>query len=551
MSENQAATDVPVLIIGAGPTGLMMASELTRLGVRCRIIDKTAEISPLSRALAIHARTLEIFENIGIADQFVSAGVKAHGASFYASGKRIAHLSFDNIESRYNFALMLPQDETESLLARHLENLGVKVERSTELAGLTHDAGRVTATLRLPVGRSEQCTCEYLIGCDGAHSLVRSSLNLPFEGLEYEETFALADVMVNSSLPDDELSGFASEKGLLFFFPITHGRYRLIADAGPAAAAHGDLTLADLQAIVDEHCGNDVRLHDPNWMTYFRIHRRQAASYRVGRVFLAGDAAHIHSPAGGQGMNTGLQDAYNLAWKLALTIKGAVQPAVLDSYSAERHAVGRRVLKSTDAMTRVMVLRNPVAIGIRNRLAAFLSSTEMFRSLMPRTMAELTVNYRGSAIVAEHHEGIFSSLAAFSGGPRAGDRAPDADGLAIGGRQALRFFDLLRGGDHKLLLFAGANADQSEFANLVPIANQITAKFSRNVMTYLVLPANSPATVPGWDGQVILDRGGALHRSYHAVTSCAYVIRPDGYIGYHSFPASTMHLAEYLSRIFV
>jgi 2-polyprenyl-6-methoxyphenol hydroxylase-like FAD-dependent oxidoreductase len=549
MTDPQTA-DVPVLVIGAGPTGLMMASELARYGIRCRIVDKAPEISPLSRALAIHARTLEIFENIGIADQFVSAGVKAHGASIYAGGKRIVHLSFDAIESRYNFALMLPQDQTESLLTHHLENLGVKIDRSTELVGFTQDSDRVTATLRLPDGRTEPCRAAYLIGCDGAHSVVRHSLNLPFEGLEYEETFALADLMVDSAFPDDEISGFASEKGLLFFFPISHGRFRLIADVSPAGS-HREPTLAELQTIVDEHCGNDVRLHDPKWMAYFKIHRRQSTSYRVGHVFLAGDAAHIHSPAGGQGMNTGLQDAYNLAWKLALTLKGIVRPAVLDSYSAERHAVGRSVLKSTDAMTRFMVVRNPVAVGIRNHIAAFLSSTEMFRSLVPRTMAELTVNYRGSTIVAEHHEGIFQTITAFGGGPRAGDRAPDANGLTLGDRQSQRLFDLMRSDDHKLLLFAGPHADQSELANLVSIANQISAMFARNVVSYLVLPANLPASVPGWDGHVIIDNEMAMHHAYHAVNSCSYLIRPDGYVGFRSFPAGAKHLIEFLKGIFV
>ena len=547
MSDFQTA-EVPVLVVGAGPTGLMMASELARHGIRCRIIDKTPEISPLSKALAIHARTLEIFENIGIADQFVAVGVKAHGASFYASGKRIAHLSFDHIESRYNFALMLPQHDTESLLARHLENFGVTIDRSIELIDFTQDADGVTASLRLPDGHTETCRSEYLIGCDGAHSVVRHSLNLPFEGLEYEESFALADTMVNSSLPDDEISGFASEKGVLFFFPITGGRYRLIADVN-TAAAHGEPTLAELQAIVDEHCGSDVRLHDPKWMTYFKIHRRQATSYRVKRVFLAGDAAHIHSPAGGQGMNTGLQDAYNLAWKLALTLKGVVRPAVLDSYSAERHAVGRSVLKSTDAMTRFMVLRNPVAIGIRNRVVALLSSTEMFSNLMPRTTSELSVNYRGSAIVGEHHEGIFRAITALGSGPRAGDRAPDASGLTLGNRNSIRFFELLRGDDHKLLLFAGPHADQSELTHLASIANQINSKFSRNAVTYLVLPANLP-DAPDWNGQIIMDREEALHRAYHAAGSCAYVIRPDGYLGYRSLPADAQRLIEFLKAIF-
>jgi len=312
MSQQQAAIDVPVLVVGARPTGLMMASQLARHGIRCRVIDTAPHPTRLSKALAIHARTLEIFENIGIADRFVSSGVKAHGGSIYSGGKRIAHFLFDGLDSRYNYALMLPQDETEALIEKHLESFGLQVERSTELIGFTQDSQSVVATLRLANGREEPCRAEYLIGCDGAHSSVRHALKLAFEGAEYEENFALADVMVDSSMPNDEIVGFASEKGIVFFFPITNGRYRLITDV-QTTRPDRDPTLEELQSIVDDQCHIAARLHDPRWTAYFKIHRRQVASYRIGRAFLAGDAAHIHSPAGGQGMNTGLQDAYNLA----------------------------------------------------------------------------------------------------------------------------------------------------------------------------------------------------------------------------------------------
>jgi 2-polyprenyl-6-methoxyphenol hydroxylase-like FAD-dependent oxidoreductase len=290
----------------------MMASELARHGITCRVIDKASEISPLSKALAIHARTLEIFENIGIADGFVTGGVKAHGGSIYSNGKRLVHFLFNALDSRYKYALMLPQNETESLLNAHLESFGVKVERSTELTKITQDAEGITASLRRADGSEESCRAAYLVGCDGAHSTVRHTLNLAFEGVEYPDVFALADIMVDSTLPDDEIIGFANEKGIVFFFPIAKGRYRLMADV-PPPEPKGAPSVEELQAIVDEQCHIPARLHDPNWTAYFTIHRRQTVSYRVGRAFLAGDAAHIHSPAGGQGMNTGLQDAYNLA----------------------------------------------------------------------------------------------------------------------------------------------------------------------------------------------------------------------------------------------
>ncbi|MBV8454053.1 MAG: FAD-dependent monooxygenase, partial [Deltaproteobacteria bacterium] len=325
-------------------------------------------------------------------------------------------------------------------------------------------------------------------------------------------------------------------------------RYRMIADA--AAPGPGDPTIEELQKIVDEQCHIEAHLHDPNWTAYFKIHRRQAAAYQVGRAFLAGDAAHIHSPAGGQGMNTGLQDSYNLAWKLALTLQGRVKPAVLDSYTAERHAVGRQVLKTTDAMTRIMELRNPVAATVRNRLASALSSFEIFQSLMRRNMSEIGVNYRESPIVAEYHEGLFDTIAAFGGGPRAGDRAPDADGLLMPDGSTAHLFELLRGGNHKLFLFGAASSDTRHVANILSIARQVDKKYDRNVLIYLVSTGGT-VKIQGWDGGFIADRDGALHRAYHAVAPCAYLIRPDGYVGYRSFPAKTKHLMEFLGRIFI
>jgi len=306
-----------------------------------------------------------------------------------------------------------------------------------------------------------------------------------------------------------------------------------------------------LQKIVDEQCHIQARLHDPKWMAYFKVHRRQASAYRAGRAFLAGDAAHIHSPAGGQGMNTGLQDSYNLAWKLALTMKGLAKPALLDSYGTERHAVGRSVLKFTDTMTRVLELRNPVAAGIRNRLAVILSGSDMFRSLGARNMAEMEVNYRESPVVAEYHEGLFASIASFGGGPRAGDRALDAEGLRLRDGKSARLFELLRGDDHKLLLFGGARAGASQYAALASTAKKIADKYKDKVTTYIVAGGNEPDATAGWNGDAIIDSADTLHRAYHAVSSCAYIIRPDGYIAYRSFPADAARLMEYLGRIFV
>lgn len=550
MSEQKPMIDLPVLVIGAGPCGLMMASELARQGVRCRIIDKAPRPSEYSKALAIHARTLEIFEKLGIAERFVSAGVKAHGVRVYAERKCIAHVSFDELESRYNFVLMIPQDETERLLGEHLESLGLAVERSVELTGFTQDANAVTATLKRSDGSQERCRGEYIVGCDGAHSSVRHILNLGFEGAEYEESFALADIGIESNLPDDEITGFGGEKGLVFFFPITHGRYRLIADV-ESFKPGTEPTVEELQNIIDSQCHIATRLHDPKWTAYFKIHRRQANAYRVGRAFIAGDAAHIHSPAGGQGMNTGFQDAYNLAWKIALVMKGIALPALLDSYATERHAVGRQVLKVTDAMTRIMEFRNPVATSIRNRLAPILSGLPFFQQRARRTMAELGVNYRESPIVGEYHEGLFQSFAAFSGGPHAGDRVPDGDGLGTADGKTVRLYEMLRDDNHKLLLLGGAEAKSDDYRRLVSIGRQVADKYGNNLTSYIVTITGALPSNLAWDGRVIHDERGTLHRALSALSPCLYVIRPDGYVGYRSFPPELAPLMEFFARIFV
>ncbi len=548
MSSNPSAPETSVLVVGAGPTGLMMAAELARRGIQCRIIDKNAEPTRLSKALGIHARTLEIFENIGIADRFVAAGIKARGGSIYAGGKRIVHFLLDRIESRYNYALMLPQSDSEALLNSHLESFGTKVERSVELTGIAQDADAITAMLRMADGSEQRCRAQYVVGCDGAHSTLRHAIGVPFVGAEYEETFVLADIHADSTLPDDEISGFASENGLVFFFPITRGRFRVIADVPEPSSEQP--TLDEVQKIIDKNCHMPIRLHDPEWMSYFRIHRRQATSYRVGRAFLAGDSAHIHSPAGGQGMNTGIQDAYNLGWKLALFLKGLLKPAVLDSYAPERHAVGRQVLKATDAMTRVLELRNPIAIAIRDRIVSALASTEFFSAMARGGMSELDVNYRESPIVAEYHEGLFGSIAALGSGPRAGDRAPDAGGLRLADGKETRMHELIRGDAHKLFLLVPQASGSHDAPDLLSLAARVAEKYRDTVTTYLVGNGGGPAP-GGWSGPYVTDPSGELHRAYHAVASCAYLVRPDGYVSYRSFPPDPARLLEFLGKIFV
>ncbi len=392
-----------VLVAGAGPVGLMMAAELTRYGIRARVIDKAAEPTQTSKALVVWSRTMELLDRAGCGEAFLAAGMKARGGGMFSGRERLATLDVRSVDSPHPYALMIAQSETERLLTEHLARLGVTVERQVELAGFTQDDGGVQATLRRPDGTSEAVAADWLIGCDGAHSTVRHGLNYPFVGETLESDWILADVHLHGpEVVSDEIRIYWHADGVLAFFPITPGRFRMIADLGetpPEAPRRPDPTLDDVQAVIDRRGPGDVRATDAIWLSAFRINERKVTSYRGGRVFLAGDAAHIHSPAGGQGMNTGMQDAANLAWKLALVLRGEGRDGpLLDSYSAERSAVGDLVLRNAGVMTRVALLRNPIVQSIRNFVVSHVTRLSPVQQRMAEQITELDIAYPGSPL---------------------------------------------------------------------------------------------------------------------------------------------------------
>jgi 2-polyprenyl-6-methoxyphenol hydroxylase-like FAD-dependent oxidoreductase len=306
MSERSKA-----LIVGAGPTGLVMAHELARDGIQCRLIDKAPRRAMQSRAIAIHSRTVETFELMGLADAFLSAGHRITGVNVYGESGRIAHAEFGMLDTRYPFVLGVPQDETERILEERVARLGVRVERNTELISLAQRESSVSVRLRT-AGQVEEVETDWLVGCDGAHSTVREQLGISFSGSTYPEHFVLADVKVAGDVDHAEAQVWLHREGALAFFPLPEDRWRLIIINSPPDW-HDEPGLAQCQTLVNERGLDRLRLGDPRWTAVFRIHRREAARFRNDRVFLLGDAAHIHSPVGGQGMNMGIQDAFNLA----------------------------------------------------------------------------------------------------------------------------------------------------------------------------------------------------------------------------------------------
>ena len=408
-----------VLIAGAGPVGLTLANELARQGVSVRIVDRTAARTDKSKALVLWSRSLELFDDAGYVADFLPAGFAAHGAQISTGREIIANVSLGSIDSRFPYALMIPQSETERVLEENLAKRNVTVERTVELTGFSEDANGVQATLRKASGESETVRADWLVGCDGAHSTVRHGLGFSFEGSTLESHWALADGHVTGLEPKDRLHIYWHRDGILAFFPIVGDRWRVIADLGPATGdeKHPDPTLDEINALMALRGSPAIVMKDPFWLAAFRINERKVKDYRKGRVFLAGDAAHIHSPAGGQGMNTGMQVAFNRAWKLAMVIGGTAKPTLLDSYSPERSAVGEIVLRNAGRLTEAATLRNPIAQGLRNTIVKFAAGFPALQHRIANQLSEMDIAYPDSPLSASGNYSVE--------GPAAGARWPD------------------------------------------------------------------------------------------------------------------------------
>ncbi|MFU8875371.1 FAD-dependent monooxygenase [Micromonospora sp. SL4-19] len=512
---------VEVLVIGAGPTGLAMAAQLAALGVRVRVVDRALDRAHESRALAIQPRTLEVLAGLGVTDQLVAEGNRAVRICLHAHNRQQAVPLFDLglQDTPYPYLLMLSQAETERILGERLAAAGVPVERGVELAGLDRTGDAPVATLRHRDGRDEQLPTRFVVGCDGAHSTVRQLTGIGFEGGTYPQTFVLADLEVDG-VDSDAAHAFLAGQGMLLLFPLGHpATWRLLAmrpstDQTPPGVP---LTLDEVQNLADNYTGATLRLHHPVWMTNFRLHHRAATRYRSGPVFLAGDAAHIHSPVGAQGMNSGIQDAVNLSWKISQALRGNTDPALLDSYEAERAPVGRMVLRFTDRAFTAATSTSPLARFTRTRIAPVLMPAVLtprrVRATAFRTMAQLNIGYRHSPLSAQ-------GPAAPRTGPRAGDRLPDAPASGT------TLHELTAPPGWHLLLCGPPAAWPPG-----PIARLTRA---RQVTVHRLTSA---------------DDGPALHRLGLAPGMAGLcLVRPDGHIGYRSGGGDLTGLAVYLRR---
>lgn len=514
-----------VLIVGAGPVGLSAGLALARAGVDIRIIDKLSAPANQSRAAIVQARTLEHFQRLGIVEDFLAAGVKVHGAAIYGPGNALlVRPSFDHLPSPYPFVIGLEQFKTESLLTARLKEAGVEIERGVELIGFEDAGSHVSARTRTAEGAEITADYAYLIGTDGGHSTVRTGLGLTLEGETLDTTWITADVKIRWDRDPGEMIAYLSEDGIAFIAAMNDDRWRVIVTHTKMTREEAEkATLEDVQEIVTERVKMDIALYDPVWISAFGINSRMAPTMNRGRVFLAGDAAHVHSPVGGQGMNTGIQDALNLAWKLAMVLKGTARPELLESYNAERHANARRLLTRIDTATKIVSLRQPVVIGVRNRLIQFLGHMGITR-VMPQVIAMLDVEYPDSPAVSESHRSWLRR------GPRAGERAPDAPGLLVDGSdEPQHLFALWRGDDrHQLLVFGQIKDEQIPASPLYSIIR--------------IVQEGTPSH------GVAVDPDGSAHEAYSAAEGAWYLVRPDGIIAFRSDEPDAVALSQYLAK---
>jgi 2-polyprenyl-6-methoxyphenol hydroxylase-like FAD-dependent oxidoreductase len=498
----------------------MLANPLGRQGVRASIIDRHAGPALQTRALGVQARTLEIYAHLGIAERAIELGRRATGADLWADGRRTARVPLGDIGrdlSPYPYLLILGQDDNERLLGETLRHWGMAVQWNTELVGLTQEADRVVARLRQPDGTVEEVTAAWVAGCDGAQSAVRKLNGIEFQGAPYEHVFFVADTQVTGPMVPDELNVYLWRSGFHLFFPMRGADHWRIVGILPATLrGRDDVTLDDVIPSIRQEAGPGLSILECTWFSTYRIHHRRAARFRDRRCFLLGDAAHIHSPVGAQGMNTGLQDAYNLGWKLALVVSGRAGGALLGSYEDERIPVARRLLSTTDRAFSLVVSDGVLAGLFRTRVLARVAALAMgFRRIQEvafRTISQIGICYPDSPL-SETLSGLPQ------GAPRAGDRFPWLRLVISAGGPAEDLF---------------AKLDDTRFTLVVIGQPAPTVPGSGELLRTLVVPAD-----PANDRE--LARARIPRQAF-------YLLRPDGYVGLAGTRVDAATLAGYLSQ---
>jgi 2-polyprenyl-6-methoxyphenol hydroxylase-like FAD-dependent oxidoreductase len=524
-----------VLIAGAGPVGLALALELQRFGIRLRIVEKKAERSTTSKALGLQPRLSEVFEILGIVGKFFARGFAGVRALNLRSGTEkllTIVLQFSpNLAGREAFQprlIMIPQSVTEEILEATLAERGHLVERRRTLIGFSQDRDAVSAVIREESGAEETIRAKFLVSCEGAHSLVRKQAGFTFTGSTFPLRTLLADVTIDWDLPDNEVHAWFHREGSFAALPFGGQKWRLIAEcAEDPREASLEVTLEQMQDLMIQRTGQqDVRVRDPLWLSDFRINARMVDRFRAGRVFVAGDAAHIHSPAGGQGIATGIQDAANLAWKLAAILREGAPDSLLDTYDEERKPIAREVLQRTSAVTAIIFALNPIAGFVRERLLVPIMRRPFVQRRMFAKLSQLEMNYRGRSLSAQLDR-MFSRVRV-----RAGDRTPDVVFEKAGEKESL--FRLIGRCGMIALLGSGEHAEE--------IAGKLAAL---HIPAFIVSPNGADVAA----AENLKDLYGDFARLYGAQGPFLYLIRPDGHVGLFQRRMEPRSLAAYLKAI--
>ena len=523
-----SVSNTEVLIVGAGPTGLMMACQLAINNISFRIIDKTPDHTAQSRALVIQARSVEIFDQMGIAEKAVQKGQVAKAIGAFFNGKKVLRVTVNDMGNgltRFPYLLMLEQSHTERILIEFLKERGHEVERKTELKTITQTAGEVIAEAELD-GSKETIKTKYLIGADGAHSMVREQLKIPFGGKTYQESLFVLDCRAEVDLPHDEMYLTFSDVALGGFFPLTNGRWRILGNIPKELESKKEISFADIEKNFAKRTKMNVRLYDPQWISAYHSHHRYAASFRKKRCFLAGDAAHIHSPVGAQGMNTGLQDAYNLGWKLSLVLKGKANDSLLDTYTEERISIARDLVRSTDRVFNVATSQRlflksfrlyvvPIALKLAAPIFQNLKAIQKFAF---KTVSEIGINYRKRFLSKNASLGKFSSHA-----PKPGDRLPyvvfkDAE------KKEINIQDNLKGKFFCLFIFS----------DNTPLEISTVVEPFKDLFSLVAIP--------------LTDQTKTLYSNFGIEKNGYYLVRPDMYIACRANNLNQEHLKNYLAQ---
>jgi 2-polyprenyl-6-methoxyphenol hydroxylase-like FAD-dependent oxidoreductase len=526
-----------VLIAGSGPTGLFAALLLNHCGITVRIIDKGTQQAHESRAFALQARSLELLQSIGLADKFLQKGLLAAGMQLYVDSKQRAELNITDINTNtpYSFILMLPQSQIEEILLAELKNRGVEVEHNTQLVTFTQEKNSVTSILTKNNTQPETFKTDYLIGADGAHSTVRTVLGFPFEGSAYPQNFMLADGEIDWPLDYTYVKIFMRGTNLGIFMPLKGKLGRLIvinpnahkiADSAAAKNATNaePATLEEIVSAFEAATGFPVKVTNPIWMTRYRIHHRAVTQYREGRVFLAGDAAHIHSPIGGQGMNTGLQDVANLAWKLSIACKTKNASSLLDTYNSERWPIGQKLLRYTDSLFTQISSITPFKATLRNTfmplIVGLISKSKYCRSNAFRFLSQLGIRYHSNAFLLDD---IKQPAIDIGKKVSAGHRAPNAYY-----KREHDIYSLLQGYQFHVLALVKKALTETEIKQIAADLATLPKKFHPHFISHSLIGENKFCLQA--QSNQIYDAYGLTDNNPIGL----FIIRPDGYIAYRS-----------------